>query len=256
MSFKDHFSPLASDYFRYRPSYPQELFDYLASLVKKRERAWDCATGNGQAALGLARYFDEVIATDASEQQLSNAVKHEKIKYSIATAEQSNIEADSVDLVTVAQAMHWFDLEGFYKEVKRVLRPGGVIAAWIYRFIYVSDEIDPLLEEVHNGALKPFWPPETVIADERFLTIPFPFEEIRPPLIHMEASWDMQHLVGFLRTWSASKLYREQMNADPLETITDRLRERWGDPLTQRNIRWPLILRVGRMPDLNTSESK
>jgi len=247
MSFKDHFSPLASDYFRYRPRYPQELFAYLASLVARRERAWDCATGNGQAAMGLAQYFNEIIATDASEQQLSNAVRHENINYKIAAAEQSGIEADSVDLVTVAQAMHWFDLEGFYKEVNRVLRPGGVIAAWIYRFIYVSDEIDPLLEEVHNGPLKPFWPPETVIADERFLTIHFPFEEIVPPKIFMEASWDMEHLVGFLGTWSASKRYRDEMSADPLETITERLRERWGDPLAKRTIRWPLILRVGRM---------
>lgn len=246
MNFKDHFSRLASDYFRYRPRYPDQLFDYLASLVGRRARAWDCATGNGQAALGLAQYFNEVIATDASKQQLASALRHEKIIYKVAAAEKSDIESDSVDLVTVAQALHWLDLEGFYKEAKRVLRPDGVIAVWVYRFIYVEDEIDRLLEEFHEGAIKPFWTPENRFADERFLSIPFPFEELGPPPIFMEADWDMEHLTGFLGTWSATQRYKDENNADPVEIIRERLQSLWGDPLRRRKIQWPLILRVGR----------
>lgn len=249
MSFKDHFSRLATSYTRYRPHYPKELFDYLASLAAERERAWDCATGNGQAALGLAQHFDQVIATDASAQQLANAVKHEKIIYKISAAEKTEIESASVDLVTVAQALHWLDLDRFYNEAKRVLKPDGVIAIWFYRFIYVSDEIDHLLEEYHESIVKPFWSPENKIADEDALLIPFPFEEIPSPPILMEASWDLEHLKGFLGTWSATQKYKDQNNADPVETIAERLQTLWGDPSTRRKISWPLILRVGRRPD-------
>lgn len=247
MSFKDHFSRLASGYFTYRPRYPKELFDYLASLVTRHNCAWDCATGNGQAAHGLAQHFDEVIATDASEQQLANAVEHEKITYKITVAEKTDIESDSIDLITVAQALHWFDLNRFYREAKRVLKPDGVIAVWVYRFIYVSDEVDPLLEEFHEGVIKPYWSPENGIADERFLSIPFPFEEIQPPPIYMEANWDLEHMKGFLGTWSATQRYKDQHNADPVEIIADRLKRAWGDPSTQKKISWPLILRVGRL---------
>jgi ubiquinone/menaquinone biosynthesis C-methylase UbiE len=256
MSFKDHFSRVAASYTRYRPHYPKELFDYLASLTAERERAWDCATGSGQAATGLAEHFDQVIATDASAQQPANAVKHEKIIYKISAAESTDIESDSVDLVTVAQALHWLNLDDFYTEAKRVLKPGGVIAVWVYRFVYVSDEIDQLLEEYHEGVVKPFWSPENSVADERFLSIPFTFEEIQPPTIFMEASWDLEHLKGFLGTWSATQKYKEQKNADPVEIISDRLQNAWGDPLTQRKISWPLILRVGRKPDSSADKGR
>jgi ubiquinone/menaquinone biosynthesis C-methylase UbiE len=256
MSFKDHFSRIAANYTRYRPHYPKELFAYLASLAAKRDMAWDCATGNGQAALGLAQYFDQVIATDASAQQLDNAIRHEKIIYKISAAEKTDIESASVDLVTVAQALHWFDLDGFYKEARRVLKPGGIIAVWVYRFIYVSDEIDRLLEQYHEDVVKPYWSHENSIADERFHSIPFPFDEVSPPTIRMEASWDLEQIKGFLGTWSATQRYKDQNNIDPVEIIADRLQALWGDPLTRRKISWPLILRIGRIPDNDASEGR
>ncbi|MCI0490135.1 MAG: class I SAM-dependent methyltransferase [Blastocatellia bacterium] len=246
MSSKDYFSEVAVDYGRYRPRYPKELFEYLASTTARRERAWDCATGNGQAALGLAAHFDQIIATDLSEKQLSNAVRHERINYLISPAENVDIESDSIDLITVAQALHWLDFDGFYKEAHRVLRRDGVIAVWAYKFVHVSPSIDSVLEEFHDKTVKPYWRPENSLVDEKFYSLPFPFEEIAPPQFDIEAAWNLDHLIGFLGTWSAVQTFKEVNGSDPVELITEDLKRMWGDPALEKRVTWPLYLRVGR----------
>ncbi len=249
MSFKDHFSSLAPDYSQFRPRYPKSLFEYLSSLVARHERAWDCGTGSGQAANGLVPFFDQVVATDASRQQIANAQKHERIVYLVSYSESVNIQSDSVDLVTTAQAIHWFKIDGFFKEVARVAREDGVVAVWAYRFIYISDPIDELLEYFHEKIIKQYWSAENRIVDEGLKSLPFPFDEIQTPEFEMEADWDLDHLIGFLGTWSAVKLFKEHEGTDPIKPIERELREAWGEAHQKRNIRWPLSLRVGRITE-------
>ena len=187
MSFKDHFSKQAADYAKFRPQYPQSLFAYLRRIAPSRELAWDCGTGNGQAAIGLASVFDRVIATDASEKQISNAQPHEHIEYRVAKAENSAIKSETLDLIMVAQALHWFDLERFYAEARRVLKPNGVLAASAYKFFRITPEIDQLINHhYYDKIVGPFWPAERVLV-ERFEELPFPFSEIQTPSFEMIA---------------------------------------------------------------------
>jgi SAM-dependent methyltransferase len=245
VSFRDRFAALSSDYARYRPRYPERLFAYLASLTAGRGRAWDCATGSGQAALGLTPYFRQVIATDPSEWQISNAVRHEKIVYVVSGAGRVEIESGSVDLVTVAQALHWLPHDEFYKEVRRVLRPEGIIAAWGYSFIRGPAPVQKALEEFHEEVIKPLWLPENRLSDEGFVSLPFPFEELTPPPMTMEARWDLNHLAGFLSSWTVVQRYKEQQGVDVVEPLLERLRPAWGDPGRRLRFSWPIKLRVG-----------
>ncbi|HEY0407782.1 MAG TPA: class I SAM-dependent methyltransferase [Pyrinomonadaceae bacterium] len=245
MQFKDHFSTRSEDYARHRPRYPASLFEYLASLTKEHERAWDCATGNGQAALGLADYFRQTIATDASQSQLASAVAHEKIDYRVAAAEQTDIEAASVDLVTVAQALHWFDLEAFYAEVGRVLKPSGALAVWAYNLLEISPAIDALVNEFYDETVGPYWPPERRLIEDGYRSIAFPFRELKPPDVQMEARWNLSDLAGYLRTWSATKRFIAARGFDPVTGLTDELLSVWGAPEEQKPVRWPLNFRIG-----------
>jgi SAM-dependent methyltransferase len=174
MSFKDHFSRLAAEYAAFRPAYPPAIFDYLAHLCAERRNAWDCACGNGQATLALAERFEGVIATDASPQQLAAAPAHAHVTYRVARAEESGIESNSVDLVTVAQALHWFDLDPFYGEVQRVLKPSGVLAVWTYGQLHVEDDaIDALIQEFYWDIVGPYWPPERRLVEVSWTGFPF-----------------------------------------------------------------------------------
>lgn len=245
MHFKDHFSKQASKYYLYRPHYPPELFEYLASLVKRHETAWDCATGNGQAAYGLAPYFQHVVATDASEKQLAHAIPHEKITYGVAPAEKTDIESGTVDLVTVAQAMHWLDFEKFYAEVKRVLQPDGCLAVWMYNFLRVEAKIDEIINQFYSEIVGPFWPPERKLIETNYQSIPFPFEAISFPQFEMQATWTLDHLLGYLKSWSAVQRYRDQKGIDPVDLIRNDLAKAWGEHDPARKIIWPLFVRVG-----------
>ena len=246
MQFKDHFSQAASRYAAYRPDYPPSLFAELARLVPAHDIAWDCATGNGQAAIGLAGHFGRVLATDASEAQLAAAVPHERVEYRLARAEESGLPDASMPLVTIAQALHWLDLDAFWREVHRVLRPHGVIAAWCYGTLTMDPELDPLLDELYSTTVGPFWPPERHHVETRYRELAFPFEEIAMPPLAMERALTLPALAGYLGTWSAVQRYREAKLRDPLESLVPRLRERWGPPGHERVARWELGLRVGR----------
>lgn len=247
MSFKDHFSTVSKEYSRFRPSYPPELFDWLASIAPGLDLAWDAGCGNGQAALGLARHFRRVVATDASAAQIARAVPHERIAYRAAPAEESGLAAGSADLVTVAQALHWFDLEAFYAEVSRTLRPGGVFCAFAYGLLTASAPLDGILRRFYHETVGPFWPPERRHIDSGYATLPFPFAELPSPSFALEADWDFDRLLGYLGTWSAVRNFREQRAEDPLDLIGPELRQAWGDPQRERRILWPLHLRAGRV---------
>lgn len=245
MSFEDHFSAQATGYALYRPTYPRSLFDFLASLVDSHELAWDCATGNGQAALGLADRFDCVIASDASAEQIANAFVRPRITYRVFSAEHPELADRSVDLITVAQALHWFDLDAFYSQAKRVLKPSGVIAAWCYQRCRTSTELDDVLDRLNFEVLKPYWPERVQYVNEHYRTIPFPFEELNAPEIAGETSWTLDQLIGYLSSWSAVQAFVREQGRNPLEDVLRELSAAWG-PQPTRTFRWPFYLRVGR----------
>lgn len=245
--FEDHFSGHAGEYARYRPSYPAELYEYLASIAPGRGLAWDCGTGNGQAALGLARYFSRVIATDASAEQVAHAVPHERVEYWVQPAEEVALEAGTVDLVTAAVAVHWFDLERFYTVVNGALAPQGVLAVWTYHLPVVEPEVDALLERYYREILAGYWPGRIEYLEQRYRTLPFPFTEVEPPELEMQADWDLDQLAGFLSSWSATQRYQSERGEHPLSLIWPDLLTAWGESRQVRRIHWPLFLRVGRV---------
>jgi SAM-dependent methyltransferase len=244
MTFKDHFSKQAADYAKFRPQYPQKLFDYLGSIAPSYQVAWDCGTGNGQAAVGLASVFDRVIATDASEKQIANAQSHQNVDYRVASAENSGIESETLDLIMVAQALHWFDLGRFYGEVRRVLKSNGVLAASAYNLLHIEATIDDVVNRYYYEVVGAFWPPERKLV-EQFADLPFPFHNVDAPKFEMTAQWNLDHLIGYLRTWSSTQRFIAAKGSDPLEQITDELRAVWGDSQQTRNVIWPLVLRIG-----------
>jgi ubiquinone/menaquinone biosynthesis C-methylase UbiE len=245
--FKDHFSRIAAQYARFRPRYPEELFEFLAATAPRRAVAWDCATGSGQAARGLATHFARVIATDASAAQLSRAHTHPRIEYVVAAAEQSGLAAKSADLVTAAQALHWLNPDDFYAEARRVLAPDGIIAVWTYGNVSLqSPDAERIVRTFYHDIVGPFWPPERRLVETAYRTLPFPFDEIAAPSFVMEAAWTLGLFTGYLRTWSATVRYVECHNSDPVENVEKQLREIWKDDNERHLFRWPLHLRVGR----------
>lgn len=245
-TFKDHFSQQAPDYARYRPNYPARLFAWLAGIAPARDTAWDCGTGSGQAAVGLAGHFERVVATDPSRSQLEHAESHPRVEYRIAPAEVSPLGTASVDLVTVAQAIHWFDLERFYAEVRRVLKPDGIIAAWTYTLLDVEAGIDELLTDFYRNVVGPYWPPERRMVDDRYRSLPFPFEPIEAPAFEIRTEWSRDDLLGYLGTWSATQACMKAKGVNPLVDFAHRLAPLWPDAALVKTLRWPLHMRVGR----------
>ena len=249
MSFKDkdHFSGHADCYEAFRPTYPQALFAYLASLCPRHELAWDCATGNGQAAVPLAVHFKQVIATDASARQIEQSRGPDNIRFLVAAADTAPIADRSADLVTVAQALHWFDLPQFYTEVSRVARPEGILAVWCYQMHSISPKIDRLVHYLYSDVVGADWPPERRLVEEGYQTLAFPFEEIASPSFEMKHSWDLGRVWGYVGSWSSTQRYRARTGQDPRELIRQELEAAWGDPTQARDVVWPLHLRVGRV---------
>jgi len=247
LAFHDHFSRKAGDYARCRPTYPSSLFDFLASVAPGRRLAWDCGTGNGQAARELAARFDHVVATDASAEQLAHAVAHERIDYRVERAEDVSLRSGTVDLLTVATAVHWFDLEEFYSAVRRIVVPGGIIAVWTYHQSLIEPAIDTIMAGYHRHVLGGYWSERIRHQDARYRTLPFPFEEIRAPSFEAVAEWNLPRIVGFLESWSAAQRYEQEHDVSPVTAILPDLARAWGDPAATRTVRWPLYLRVGRV---------
>src|SRR5687768_2397733 len=218
--FPDHFSGVAGAYAEFRPRYPETLFDWLADLAPSRQLAWDCATGSGQAALALASRFARVVATDASADQTAAAARHPRVEYRVARAEASGLDAGSVDALTVAQALHWFDRPAFYAEAARVLSRDGVLAAWTYGHPQLDDPgVDAVFRRFYSGTVGPYWPPERALVDEGYRTIEFPFPEVVPPAFEIETRWPLAALLGYAGTWSATTRFREARGFDPVPRL-------------------------------------
>ena len=247
-TFSDHFSNVAARYADFRPHYPAALFDYLATLVPLGSAVWDCACGNGQATCDLASRFPKVYATDASGEQIASARPYANVEYRVALAEQSGLPAASVQLLTIAQAMHWFDLPRFYLEAKRVLSPGGVIAAWAYGINQVEGEaVNQIVQDFYSNVVGPYWPPERKLVEDGYRTISFPFEEITPPSIRMQAHWSLEQLVGYFSSWSATNRFIKSTGQNPLLPLAGELEKVWTPADSLKTVLWPLSLRVGRL---------
>jgi len=247
--FSDHFAAVASHYASHRPSYPDELFAWLAGQLLERRRAWDCATGSGQAALALAGYFDQVLATDASSAQIAAATPCPNVEYRVAAADASGLTAQSVDLVTVAQALHWFELGPFYAEVRRVLKPGGLLAVWTYGVFRLdggnAEQLQALLDRFYWQTVGPYWPAERRHVENGYAELAFPFAELTVPPFAMSLDWTLDDLAGYLRSWSATSRYRELVGVDPVAALVEALTPLWGEG--SRRVSWPLSLKVGRL---------
>jgi ubiquinone/menaquinone biosynthesis C-methylase UbiE len=242
--FTDLFSKQAASYQKHRPTSPPALFEYLHSLTTEHQLAWDCGTGNGQAAIGLADFYEQVYATDPSEQQIKHATLHPRIIYKIERAETCGLTDHTADLITIANALHWFDFSTFYAEVKRVLKPNGVIAAWTYGHTTISPGIDAIIKHYHDEIVGEFWQDENRLIDKNYATIPFPFEPVSAPPFstHKEMSFD--DLIGLIHSWSATQKYIDKYASDPVKNIQQQLRSLWQNEKATAS--WQLILKIGR----------
>ena len=252
MSYEDHFSGHAGAYARHRPRYPDALFAWLASESPARALAWDAGTGNGQVAVALAAHVDHVVATDASSDQLAHAVPHERVEYRNEPSDHGSLTPASVDLITAGAAAHWFELDGFYREVKRVGKTRAVIALFSYGPRDFADAFtlrfgNPILHLFQENVLAGFWPERIQLVHDRYATIPFPFDEITAPPFAMTAEWNLRELLAFLDTWSASQRYLQERGTSATDAIAPELTRVWGDPSIRRLLECPLFIRGGRV---------
>lgn len=246
-AFKDNFSTQSAAYAAHRPHYPDTLFRYLLGECRDHKLAWDAGSGNGQAAQKLALHFDRVYATDASSAQIVNATPLTNISYAVANEQAPALKRHSVDLITVAQALHWFDLNVFYAEAERVLKRYGVIACWSYKLFRINPEVDLEINRLYTDILGSFWDPERRLVDTGYRTLSFPFRELRIPRFEMKSSWNFENMLGFLGSWSAVSHYKKREGGDPIVENTKRLKAAWGDPQEMKEVSWPLSIRVGHI---------
>jgi len=244
VGFRDHFSARSGSYAQYRPTYPHELFQFLASVVDSHSVAWDCATGSGQAAIALADYFKEVIASDASQSQVAAAISHPQVDYCVACAERSGLADNCVDLLTVGQAFHWFDEAAFFSEAQRVLTPSGVLAIWCYELCHVATECDAIVDTLYREIVGEYWPPERSAIEQGYSRAILPGETVAVPTFEMSLDWRASDMLGYLRTWSACKHFESEKGSDPVALIEADLAAAWGDGM--RRVTWPLQIKVSR----------
>ncbi|MBX2843948.1 MAG: class I SAM-dependent methyltransferase [Flammeovirgaceae bacterium] len=241
----DNFSDKSKEYLKFRPIYSPEVFEFLNSLVEEKQLAWDCGTGNGQFALKLAEYFDQVIATDLSANQIGNATKHDRIAYKVEQAENASFPKSSFDLIAVAQAIHWFDFDRFYPVVQKALKPNGIFAAIGYSTLRLPVHLNEITNHFYTGVVGEYWGKERKYIDEGYQTILFPFEEIEAPKFKIEVNWTFEQLIGYLNTWSSVKHYIKQNGENPVNFIEDELKANWGEAPEIRVV-FPIVLRVGK----------
>jgi SAM-dependent methyltransferase len=247
MTFRDHFAPQAADYASFRPTYPSAFVAHVASLAPARDLAWDVGTGSGQAAVLLAEHFARVRATDASDRQVQFATRHPHVDYAVAPAEVSGLAAQSVDLVSVAQALHWFAHRTFYAEVDRVLKPRGVLAAWTYNMVRTDAATNEVVDWFYGERVDKYWPPERHHVETGYRELDFPYPEIEVGEWRIEARFTREQLIGYISTWSALRHAREAEHVDPLDEFKSRLARVWGDDET-RDVWWEVVGRAGRKP--------
>ena len=245
MNLKDNFSTQSKQYAKFRPTYPEELYQFLLSHVVKTQVAWDCATGNGQIATVLSQHFDNVYATDISENQLKNAPQIANITYKVERAEYTSFQDHSFDLITVGQAIHWFKFDAFYTEVKRTLKPNGLIAIVGYGIMHINAEIDELIHYLYKDILGSFWDEERKYIEDNYLNVTFPFREIQCPGFEITAEWNLEQLIGYLETWSALQHYIKLNSKSPIPLIYERLEQVWGNT-KKHTIHFPILLKVGK----------
>ncbi len=245
------FSSASDAYKQYRPTYPESLYQYLADISPAKNLAWDCGCGNGQASVALAKHFKQVQATDVSAEQIAEAEQASNVRYSVSPAEKIAADDNSVDLVTVAQAIHWFDHEAFFKEVDRVLKPNGIVAVWGYQLIYSDSPLDAIVEKLHTDIVGPYWPKGRELLDEGYTKIPFLYPRMETPQFEMRCTWQLQHLFGYLNTWSAVKAYEQAQGKNPIVEMQSDITQAWGESNQSREVYWPLILTVGKKSPSN-----
>ena len=246
-SFKDNFSSQSAHYAAYRPGYPEKLFRFLAGECRQSKLAWDAGTGNGQAAQKLALNFEEVYATDASSNQIFKAVPKPNITYAVSNEQAPALKRRSVNLITVAQALQWFDTEVFYAEAERVLKKHGLIACWSYKLFRINSEIDREIDRFYSDTLGRYWDPERRLVETGYRTLSFPFREMRSPRFEMKATWNFESMIGILSSWSAVANFKKREGYDPVSENTDRLKAAWGNVDETREVCWALTMRVGRV---------
>ncbi len=248
--FKDHFSATATGYAAHRPVYPRAVAEALAARSPGRGLAWDAGCGSGQLSAVLGEVFESVVATDASAAQIAAATPHPAVRYAVAPAEASGLDDGSVDCAVAAQAVHWFDLDAYYQEVRRVARPGGLIALVTYAVMEAEPQIGWIVDQFYRKTLEGHWPPERRLVDEGYRSLPFPFEPVEAPALALEHRWNAEQLLGYVGTWSAVQSLRRAGRGAEFDRFGDELRAGWGDPAMARLIRWPLSLRLGRVTPL------
>jgi len=249
MTFRDHFAPQAGAYAAFRPAYSPEIMEAIASIATARRRCWDVGTGSGQAAVLLAELFERVDASDASASQVAHAALHPRVVYHVAPAERAPLEDGVIDLVVVAQALHWFDLPAFYAEVRRVCAPGAAIAATSYDLFRVSPDVDAVIDWFYGERIGKYWPAERRHVESGYATLEFPFTRIPLALPSMSAELHRDALAGLMGTWSAVKIAREAEAADPIAELRARLAEVWPDDAPRR-VTWPMRVLAGRVKPL------
>ena len=243
---KDNFSLHSDKYAKYRPTYPLEFFNYLNSLVLNKKNAWDCGTGNGQVAFELSKTFDHVFATDISQSQIDNASKSDNISYSVQPAEKTNFKDQVFDLIIIAQAIHWFDFEKFYSEVRRTAGENALICVVGYGRIEISENIDSIVGNFYENIIGKYWDKERKYIDENYKTIPFPFQEIQTPNFINTIHWTLEQLIGYLNTWSAVKHFIKENCHNPIDKLRSELEQYW-EKEQLKEVRFPLLLRVGKI---------
>ncbi len=244
MSKKDYFSGHSKLYATFRPTYPDALYQFIFNHLQSRARAWDCATGNGQVAQYLSPHFDHVFATDISQQQLDNAFQAENILYSIQPAEKTNFPDQTFDLITVGQALHWFDLPQFYTEVRRLAKPNGLLAVWGYSVCSVNPAIDEIFLDFYNNIVGPYWDSARKMVEEEYKSVAFPFDQIETPKFSLEVEWTLEQFGGYLSTWSATQKYIKANNHDPVPEIVSQMAAEWNG---KKIVSFPVFLKLGKV---------